>query len=73
ASCLGVWRHAPDRAPSTPGDDAWAVVALHRLAVRLGLRREPPPGDHAARLHRTLLQRLEEHRSFDLSAEPLAI
>ncbi|MBO2458308.1 acyl-CoA dehydrogenase [Actinomadura violacea] len=67
ACCLGVWRHSPDH-----HDEAWAVVALHRLAGRLGLVTGPPPAAHADRLHRILLDRHERRRSFDLADEPLA-
>lgn len=68
AACLGVWQHGtgPLR------DPAWVLCALHRLADRLGLKPGPLPRDAAEGLFTELLDRHEQHRTFDLIRARLA-
>ncbi|MFE6668770.1 acyl-CoA dehydrogenase family protein [Streptomyces sp. NPDC057697] len=73
AAVLGVRRAA--RADGTDpflADPAWAAAALHRLARRLGQRPADLPGGCAERVHREVLRRFQEHRSYDLYDTPLA-
>ena len=64
ASCLGVWRH-------NPGDPAWVIAALARLATRLGhpaATVAPIDGIRDARqaVFADLLDRHDRGRGFDL-------
>ncbi|MEV6146720.1 acyl-CoA dehydrogenase [Streptomyces sp. NPDC051992] len=73
AAVLGVRRAA--RADGTDpflADPAWAAAALHRLARRLGQHPAELPAGCAERVHREVLRRFHEHRSYDLYDTPLA-
>ncbi|MFD8480088.1 acyl-CoA dehydrogenase family protein [Kitasatospora sp. NPDC059673] len=53
-------------------DPAWLVLALSRLARRLGLPVAQPPADCVRRVHAEVLARLAGGRSLDLYDTPLA-
>ncbi|WP_262704969.1 MULTISPECIES: acyl-CoA dehydrogenase [Streptomyces] len=69
AAVLGVWRH---QRTGFLADPAWATLALHRIARRLGLRPMDPPPECAPRIHQEVLARFTEPRGYDLYATPLA-
>ncbi|MET9565859.1 acyl-CoA dehydrogenase [Streptomyces tauricus] len=66
---LGVWHHHRD--DDFLADPAWATVALHRVAGRLGLRVAEPPPECARRVHREVLGRFDMRRSYDLYGTPI--
>ncbi|MEV4702008.1 acyl-CoA dehydrogenase [Actinoplanes sp. NPDC049316] len=73
AAVAGVWWHARRTAPDTPAaDPAWACVALHRLAGRLGLRPGPLPPEPQDRVFADLTARHEAGHTFDLFRGRLA-
>ncbi|MFC3980069.1 acyl-CoA dehydrogenase [Streptosporangium jomthongense] len=67
AACVGVWAARRD-----PVTTAWLVVALGRLADRLGLPHSPPPADAGRVLFTELVRRHERSLTFDLSGHPLS-
>ncbi|WP_174890307.1 acyl-CoA dehydrogenase [Streptomyces violaceusniger] len=69
AAVLGVWRH---QTTGFLADPAWATLALHRIARRLGIRTTDPPPECASRIHQEILARFTERRGYDLYATPLA-
>lgn len=68
-AALGVWQHHRDDA--FLADPAWATLALHRVAGRLGLRVAEPPPECALRVHQEVLGRFDERRSYDLYGPPV--
>ncbi len=72
ASVIGVWQQAQGGSDSFLADPAWLAAALHRLARRLGLSVPDLPGSCEERLHKEVLARAQESRSYDLYNTPLA-
>ncbi|NJP96373.1 acyl-CoA dehydrogenase [Nonomuraea sp. FMUSA5-5] len=66
-ACAGVWAARRD-----PFTTAWLLVALGRLADRLGLPHPPPPPEAGRLLFSELVARRERSLTFDFSAHPLA-
>ncbi|MGW3497513.1 acyl-CoA dehydrogenase family protein [Streptomyces sp. NPDC001020] len=66
AACLGVWRHRP--AGGFLADQAWAAMALARIAGRLDRAAVRMPEQAADRLLAELLHRFDDARSYDLYA-----
>ena len=73
AACVGTYRHRSVLRTGDPQDDAaWLLLALARLAHRLGVAVEPGPDDDAwGALWRCLLARHDAARAFDLTARPV--
>ncbi|WP_239516030.1 MULTISPECIES: acyl-CoA dehydrogenase [unclassified Streptomyces] len=71
AAVLGVWWHARAAGDAFLGDPSWAAAALHRVARRLGLRPGELPASCADRVHREVLARFGEGRSYDLYDAPV--
>ncbi|WP_406217944.1 acyl-CoA dehydrogenase family protein [Streptomyces canus] len=74
AACLGVWRAAAEDPAGDPflADPRWAGAALHRLAERLGPRRDPLPESAVDALFAELSARHEAACTFDLFRTRLA-
>ncbi|MFF3625582.1 acyl-CoA dehydrogenase [Streptomyces sp. NPDC002467] len=71
AAVLGVWRHGDAAADPFLADPAWAAVALHRIARRLGAPGTELPAECTARIHQEVLARFGDQRSYDLYNTPL--
>ncbi|MFF4402726.1 acyl-CoA dehydrogenase [Streptomyces sp. NPDC001480] len=72
AACvLGVWYHNRGGADPFLADPAWAAAALHRIAQRLGAPAAELPAECTARVHREVLARYGDRRSFDLYNTPI--
>ncbi|MGV9452427.1 acyl-CoA dehydrogenase [Streptomyces sp. NPDC003635] len=74
AASLGVWREHHQARPGTfLADPAWITGALHRLGVLLGLDVPKAPQEVVEkRLFDAVLERYEQHRSYDLYETHLA-
>ncbi|MGW1375407.1 acyl-CoA dehydrogenase [Streptomyces sp. NPDC002446] len=70
ASVLGTWE-AQDGTDPFLADPAWAVLALSRLAERLGIAAPVPTGDHLGRVLEELIRRFHNGYSCDLYAAKL--
>ncbi|MEU6540492.1 acyl-CoA dehydrogenase family protein [Streptomyces sp. NPDC047000] len=71
AGVLGVWHHNRGGPDPFLADPAWAVAALHRIAQRLGIPAVELPAECTARVHREVLARYGDRRSFDLYNTPI--
>lgn len=72
AACvLGVWHHNRGGPDPFLADPAWAAAALHRIARRLGIPAADLPAECTARVHREVLARYGDRRSFDLHNTPI--
>ena len=72
AACvLGVWHHNQGGPDPFLADPAWAAAALHRIARRLGIPAAELPAECTARVHREVLARYGDRRSFDLHNTPI--
>ncbi len=73
-ACVAVWWHNQADPGAVWSDQAWLVVALHRLIGRLP---GPPPVSESLAaaateaLAREVLTREETRRSFDLAGDPV--
>ncbi|WKD32126.1 acyl-CoA dehydrogenase [Streptomyces xanthophaeus] len=72
AACVGVWRANRRTGDPLTADPAWVVLALHRLAVRIGLPVAATPAGVTEAVFDRLVRRRAQHRSFDLYGDPLA-
>ncbi|MEV5665816.1 acyl-CoA dehydrogenase [Streptomyces flaveolus] len=71
AAVLGVWE-SQDGADPFLAAPAWPVLALSRIARRLGAPVPPLPDGVEELVHRELVRRCHEHLSYDLDATELA-
>ncbi|WP_128382086.1 acyl-CoA dehydrogenase family protein [Streptomyces cavernae] len=72
AACvLGVWHHNRGGPDPFLSDPAWAAAALHRIAQRMGVPAADLPAECTARVHREVLARYGDRRSFDLYNTPI--
>ncbi|MFJ8053148.1 acyl-CoA dehydrogenase [Streptomyces luteogriseus] len=71
AAVLGVWE-SQDGADPFLAAPAWPVLALSRIARRLGAPVPPLPEGVEDLVHRELVRRCHEHLSYDLHATELA-
>jgi hypothetical protein len=71
AAVLGVWHHNRGGPDPFLADPAWAAAALHRIAQRLGIPAVELPAECTARVHREVLARYGDRRSFDLYNTPI--
>ncbi|MDX2531351.1 acyl-CoA dehydrogenase [Streptomyces europaeiscabiei] len=71
AAVLGMWE-SQDGADPFLAAPAWPVLALSRIARRLGAPVPPLPDGVEELVHRELVRRCHEHLSYDLDATELA-
>ncbi|MEU3228247.1 acyl-CoA dehydrogenase [Streptomyces sp. NPDC006976] len=71
AAVLGVWRHSDAGRDPFLADPAWAALALHHIARRLGAPDVEVPAECTARIHQEVLARFGDQRSYDLYNVPL--
>lgn len=73
AGCLGVWREQALAGTDTfLADPAWPSAVLHRLGRRLGLSLPDSVAACEQRVLAEALDRLHDHRSYDLYGSALA-
>ncbi|WP_107482059.1 acyl-CoA dehydrogenase family protein [Streptomyces sp. JHA26] len=72
AACLGVWENRAAAGDGFLADPAWAVVALGRLARRLGAPVPDVPAEAQASVLAEVLKRCRTGHSYDLYATQLA-
>ncbi|MFB8272880.1 acyl-CoA dehydrogenase [Streptomyces sp. NPDC055955] len=76
AACLGVWREqrsaAHGHADAFLAAPAWVTVVLYRLVARLGLPLPDRPVEPERLVLAEVVARLQDRRSYDLYASPLA-
>ncbi|QKW05090.1 acyl-CoA dehydrogenase [Streptomyces sp. NA04227] len=72
AAVLGIRRHNRDARDPFLADPSWAAAALHRIARRLGISVADLPAECTAPVHKEVLARFRDRRSYDLYRTPVA-